>query len=85
VNCRREDFKNSGVFFVEKIQDITSPMTLLERRAVFSLACIYALRMLGLFLMFSVLSLFAGQIAQATPLLIGVAISVYGLTQAFDF
>jgi predicted MFS family arabinose efflux permease len=65
-----------------QIQDITSPMTRLERRATFSLACIYALRMLGLFLMFPVLSLFAEQIPQATPMLIGLAISIYGLTQA---
>lgn len=65
-----------------QIQDITSPMTGLERRATFSLASIYALRMLGLFMMFPVLSLFAGQIPGATPLLIGLAISIYGLSQA---
>lgn len=65
-----------------QLQDITSPMTHLERRATFSLASIYALRMLGLFMMFPVLSLFAGQIKGATPLLIGLAISVYGLSQA---
>jgi predicted MFS family arabinose efflux permease len=38
--------------------------------------------MMGLFMMFPVLSLFAEHIPQATPLLIGVAISVYGLSQA---
>ncbi len=65
-----------------QLQDITSPMTRLERRATFSLASIYALRMLGLFMMFPVLSLFAGKIPGATPLLIGLAISVYGLSQA---
>lgn len=67
---------------MKEIQDITSPMTHLERRATFSLATVYALRMLGLFIMFPVLSLFSEQIAGATPLLIGVAISIYGLTQA---
>lgn len=65
-----------------QVQEITSPMTGLEKRATFSLAGIYALRMLGLFLMFPVLSLFAEHIPHATPLLIGLAISIYGLTQA---
>jgi len=65
-----------------QIQDITSPMTGLEKRATLSLASIYALRMLGLFMILPVLSLFAEQMEDATPLLIGLAISVYGLTQA---
>ncbi len=65
-----------------QIQDITSPMTRLEKRATLSLASIYALRMLGLFMILPVLSLFAEQMEDATPLLIGLAISVYGLTQA---
>lgn len=64
------------------MQDITSPMTTLEKRATLSLASIYALRMLGLFMILPVLSLFAEQMEGATPLLIGLAISVYGLTQA---
>lgn len=64
------------------IQDITSPMTPLEKRATASLASIYALRMLGLFMLFPVLSLFAEQMEGSTPLLIGLAISIYGLTQA---
>jgi len=57
-------------------------MTPLERRATLSLASIYALRMLGLFMILPVLSLFAEQMEGATPVLIGLAISVYGLTQA---
>jgi len=64
------------------MQDITSPMTRLERRATLSLASIYALRMLGLFMILPVLSLFSEQLEGATPLLIGLAISIYGLTQA---
>jgi predicted MFS family arabinose efflux permease len=71
----------SGIFVTQQ-QDITSPMTRLDRRATFSLASIYALRMLGLFMMFPVLSLFAEQIPKSTPLLIGLAISIYGLSQA---
>ena len=65
-----------------QLQDITSPMTSLEKRATLSLASIYALRMLGLFMILPVLSLFAEQMEGATPLLIGLSISVYGLTQA---
>ena len=65
-----------------QIQDITSPMTALEKRATLSLSSIYALRMLGLFMILPVLSLFAEQMEGATPMLIGLAISVYGLTQA---
>ncbi|MCK5479084.1 MAG: MFS transporter, partial [Methylococcales bacterium] len=57
-------------------------MTSLEKRATLSLSGIYALRMLGLFMILPVLSLFAEQMEGATPLLIGLSISVYGLTQA---
>ena len=65
-----------------KVQDITSPMTLSEKKATWSLASIYALRMLGLFLIMPVLSLFAEQLEGSTPSLIGMAIGVYGITQA---
>lgn len=65
-----------------QVQDITSPMSSLERRATLSLSSIYALRMLGLFMILPVLSLFAETLEGSTPLLIGLAISIYGLTQA---
>lgn len=65
-----------------RVQDITSPMTRRERRATLSLAGIYALRMLGLFMLLPVLSLFAEQLQGSTPLLVGLSISIYGLTQA---
>ncbi len=64
------------------IQDITSPMTALERRATLALASVYALRMLGLFMMLPVLSLFAEQLEGSTPFLIGLSVSIYGLSQA---
>ncbi len=64
------------------MQDITSPMTSSEKRATWSLASIYALRMLGLFLIMPVLSLFAEQLEGSTPSLIGMAIGVYGISQA---
>ena len=52
-----------------------------EKRAAISLALVYALRMLGLFMILPVFSLYAGDYADATPLLIGLAIGMYGLTQ----
>lgn len=64
------------------IQDITSPMTPFERRATLALASIYALRMLGLFMMLPVLALFTETLAGATPFLIGLSVSIYGLSQA---
>ena len=64
------------------VQDITSPMSPPERRATLSLASIYALRMLGLFMIMPVLSLFSEQLEGSTPALIGWAIGAYGLTQA---
>ncbi|MEI8207910.1 MAG: MFS transporter [Methylococcales bacterium] len=57
-------------------------MTASEKRATWSLASIYALRMLGLFLIMPVLSLFAEQLEGSTPSLIGMAIGVYGISQA---
>ncbi len=58
-------------------------MTPLERRASTSLASIYALRMLGLFLVLPVLALEARKFPGGEdPALIGVAMGIYGLTQA---
>ena len=42
-----------------------------------------ATRMLGLFMIFPIFSLYADNYSSTTPLLIGVAIGAYGLTQAF--
>lgn len=53
-----------------------------ERRAALGLAGIYGLRMLGLFLILPVFALYAEQLEGATPLLTGIAIGIYGLTQA---
>lgn len=53
-----------------------------EKRAAISLALIYAFRMLGLFLILPVFALYAEDLPEATPLLTGMAIGIYGLTQA---
>ena len=65
-----------------QVQDITSPMTALEKRATASLASIYALRMLGLFMLLPVLSLFTEQMPGSTPKLVGLTMGSYGLSQA---
>jgi MFS family permease len=53
-----------------------------ERRAGISLALIYAFRMLGLFMIMPVFALYAEQLPEATPFLAGLALGIYGLTQA---
>lgn len=53
-----------------------------ERRAISGLAGLYASRMLGLFMVLPVLALYADTLEGATPLLVGVALGIYGLTQA---
>src|SRR5258706_10686140 len=58
-------------------------MTAPERRAVFSLAGIYATRLLGLFLILPVFALYAVTLDGYTPQRMGFALGVYGLTQAF--
>ncbi len=57
-------------------------MNSIERRVAVSLALIYATRMLGLFMILPVFALYAEELIHVTPFLIGVAIGIYGLTQA---
>jgi len=60
----------------------TIAMTATERRSVGVVALIAVIRMFGLFALLPVLSLYAAQLEHATPLLIGLAVGAYGLTQA---
>ncbi len=60
----------------------SNKMTHLERRATLSLGAIYATRMLGLFMILPVFAIYAEQLENVTPMLIGLAIGAYGLTQA---
>ena len=53
-----------------------------ERRSVGVVALISVIRMFGLFALLPVLSLYAADLENATPLLIGLAVGAYGLTQA---
>ena len=53
-----------------------------ERFFALKISSIMATRMLGLFMIFPVFSVYATQYDNATPYLIGIAIGIYGLTQA---
>ncbi len=57
-------------------------MNSLEWRVTASLAAIYAVRMLGLFMILPVFALYAESLPGYTPALVGLAIGIYGLTQA---
>ncbi|MCF6301340.1 MAG: MFS transporter [Proteobacteria bacterium] len=53
-----------------------------EKKAAISIALLIALRMYGLFLIMPVFSVYAKSLPDSTPLLIGLALGIYGLTQA---
>ena len=57
-------------------------MTASERRVAFSLAGVFASRMLGLFLILPVFTLYAQELTGYTATLAGIALGIYGLTQA---
>ncbi|WJW75019.1 MFS transporter [Thiohalobacter sp. IOR34] len=59
-----------------------SAMTAGERRAAVSLAGIFSMRMLGLFMILPVFTLHSDELRGATPALMGFAIGAYGMTQA---
>ncbi len=53
-----------------------------EKSAIFSLSLIMSFRMLGMFMLLPIFSLYALTVTGATPTLIGLALGIYGLTQA---
>jgi len=52
-----------------------------ELRAAASLAAVFSVRMLGLFMVYPVFADFARHLAGATPYRIGIALGIYGLSQ----
>jgi len=60
----------------------SSTMNAEEKRASIGLAGIFSMRMLGLFMILPVMSLYTEELEGMTPMLMGLAISIYGLTQA---
>lgn len=61
---------------------IKDKLSSLERRSIGALAGIYGLRMFGLFLILPVLAIYAEDLNGATPMMMGIALGVYGITQA---
>ena len=57
-------------------------MSSAERFFALKISLVMAIRMLGLFMLFPVMSVYAGDYENATPFLVGMAIGIYGLTQA---
>lgn len=57
-------------------------MTPLERKATWGLGTVFSLRMLGMFMVLPVITTYGLQLQYATESLIGLAIGIYGLTQA---
>lgn len=53
-----------------------------EIRATYTLGGIFALRMLGLFMIIPIFSIYGRDYTHTTPVLIGLAIGIYGLAQA---
>jgi MFS family permease len=60
----------------------SQPLNSVERRALVGLASIFGLRMLGLFLILPVFALYAEGLRGYTAFLAGLALGIYGLTQA---
>jgi MFS family permease len=52
-----------------------------ELRAAVSLAAVFSVRMLGLFMVYPVFAAFTRQLSGATPYKVGVALGIYGLSQ----
>lgn len=72
----------SGTHRAQNSKTTANPMTPLERRAVSLLASVYGFRILGLFLILPVFAVYAGRLRGHTPLLVGLALGIYGLSQA---
>ena len=52
-----------------------------ETRAAFSLASVFSIRLLGLFMIYPVFATYARHLTGATPAKIGLALGAYGLSQ----
>jgi MFS family permease len=60
----------------------SEPFSSDERRAVLTLSSLYSMRMLGLFMVLPLITVYAQDMPGATPLTLGLALGAHGLTQA---
>lgn len=70
------------LFYINVRIGVSSTRPVSEVKVVATLSLLYVFRMLGLFMVFPVMMLFGHQYADATPFLLGMALGIYGLTQA---
>ncbi|WP_298135976.1 MFS transporter [Acidiferrobacter sp.] len=66
----------------EDLLGLDDKMSPQERRTAYSLATIYIVRMLGLFMILPGFTIYGAELKGHTPLLIGLALGIYGLSQA---
>ncbi len=59
-----------------------SGLNRIEKKAAFSLASVFSVRMLGLFMILPVFAIYGEQLIGYSPIWLGLAIGAYGLTQA---
>jgi len=59
-----------------------SGLNQIEKKAAFSLASVFGVRMLGLFMILPVFAIYGEQLVGYSPIWLGLAIGAYGLTQA---
>ena len=71
---------NAGHDFLD-VPFPVSTLSRLELRSALTLACVISLRLFGLFLIMPVFSLYAKTMPDATGLMIGLALGVYGIGQ----
>ncbi len=64
------------------VEQDSSSMNKVERTTALSLSAVFAVRMLGLFMILPVFAVLGAELEFATPFLIGFAIGAYGLSQA---
>ena len=61
---------------------LNNGLSKIEKKVAFSLASVFGLRMMGLFMIMPVFALYGQHLTGFSPLWVGIAIGAYGLTQA---
>ena len=82
VHTGRHPGAGRGGRVLQRLQTVQTGATRGERRVAFSLAGVVSTRMLCLFMILPVFALYAEHLEGVTPALTGLAIGVYGVTQA---
>jgi MFS family permease len=76
VTCAPSNFSIQGKTMAN------SGLSATEKKVAFSLASVFGLRMMGLFMIMPVFALYGQHLEGFSPLWVGIAIGAYGLTQA---